>query len=79
SQITTAAAIAQGNAQTGTGKRGDWLAGGSGADTLVGGSGNDVLIGGGGADLLIGGAGDDDRGPCEKSALAIRRAGLASG
>ncbi|MDO8742744.1 MAG: putative Ig domain-containing protein [bacterium] len=59
-QITTAAAIAQGNAQNGSGQQGDWLAGGSGADTLLGSSGNDVLTGGGGADLLIAGAGDDD-------------------
>ncbi len=59
-QISVADAIAQGNTQTGTGQRGDWLNGGNGEDTLIGGADNDVLIGGADADLLIGGAGDDD-------------------
>ena len=60
-QISVASAIATGNLpNTGTGQRGDWLAGGSGEDILIGGNGNDVLSGGGGADLLIAGAGDDD-------------------
>lgn len=59
-QTSVATAIADGNGQTGSGLKGDWLAGGEGDDTLVGGIGNDVLSGGGGADLLIGGAGDDD-------------------
>jgi len=59
-QMTVAAAIAAGNAQFGSGQKGDWLAGGSDDDTLVGSTGNDVLMGGGGQDLLIGGAGNDD-------------------
>jgi Ca2+-binding RTX toxin-like protein len=59
-QIDVASAIAQGNLQTGSGLKGDWLAGGAGDDTLVGGTGSDVLSGGGGTDLLIAGAGDDN-------------------
>ncbi|WP_292556451.1 calcium-binding protein [Methylobacter sp.] len=59
-QITVADAIANGDLQTGSGLKGDWLAGGSGDDTLVGSAGNDVLTGGDGQDLLIGGAGNDD-------------------
>jgi Ca2+-binding RTX toxin-like protein len=60
-QIDAATAIAQGNIiNSGSGLKGDWLAGGEGNDTLVGSSGNDVLSGGGGSDLLIGGAGDDN-------------------
>ena len=60
-QTGTAEAIVAGNlADTATGVRGDWLAGGDGNDTLIGGSGNDALSGGSGADLLIAGAGDDD-------------------
>jgi len=59
-QTGTAEAIVAGNlADTATGVRGDWLAGGDGNDTLIGGSGNDALSGGSGADLLIAGAGDD--------------------
>jgi len=60
-RISTADAIAAGNVvNSGSGLKGDWLAGGEGDDTLVGGTGNDVLTGGNGTDLLIGGAGDDD-------------------
>jgi len=59
-QISVVDAIAAGNSQTGSGLKGEWLAGESGDDTLIGGVGNDVLTGGGGNDLLIGGAGDDD-------------------
>ena len=60
-QVSTAAAISNGNiVDSGSGLKGDWLAGGAGDDTLVGSTGNDVLSGGSGADLLIGGAGDDD-------------------
>jgi Ca2+-binding RTX toxin-like protein len=60
-QTSAADAIAAGNlAGSGSGLKGDWLAGGEGDDTLIGGTGNDVLSGGGGTDLLIGGAGDDD-------------------
>lgn len=59
-QISVADAIVNGNLDTRTGLRGDWLAGGSGDDTLIGSTGNDALAGGGGADLLIAGAGDDD-------------------
>uniref|UniRef100_UPI0039892B92 calcium-binding protein n=1 Tax=Methyloglobulus sp. TaxID=2518622 RepID=UPI0039892B92 len=59
-QVSVAVAIANGNSQTGSDLKGDWLAGGSGDDTLVGGKDNDVLTGGGGQDLLVGGAGDDD-------------------
>ncbi len=58
-QVTVAAAIANGNGQTGSGLKGDWLSGEQGDDTLIGGIGNDVLAGGSGNDLLIGGAGDD--------------------
>ncbi len=60
SQIALDQAIINGNTGTGTGLRGDWLAGNSGDDTLVGSAGNDVLSGGGGRDLLIAGAGDDN-------------------
>ena len=59
-QVDVATAIAQGNAQTGTGLQGDWLTSTGGDDTLVGSNANDVLMGGAGSDLLIGGAGDDD-------------------
>jgi Ca2+-binding RTX toxin-like protein len=63
-KITTADAIAQGdavnmNGSSGTGNKGDWLSGGSGNDTLIAGADNDVLAGGGGNDLIIAGAGDD--------------------
>jgi trimeric autotransporter adhesin len=59
--VAVDAAVATGNmVGTGTGIRGDWLAGGEGNDTLVGSTSNDVLSGGGGADLLIAGAGDDN-------------------
>ena len=58
-QISVADAIANGEAQSGSGFQGDWLAGNSGDDTLVAGASNDVLSGGGGNDLLIAGAGDD--------------------
>lgn len=60
SEIDTALAISQGNTQTGTGLKGDWLDGGDGDDALVGTTANDVLMGGRGADLLVGGAGDDE-------------------
>jgi Ca2+-binding RTX toxin-like protein len=61
SQIGVAEAIANGNIiDSGSGLKGDWLAGGDGDDTLVAGIDNDVLSGGAGSDLLIGGAGDDD-------------------
>ncbi|MGZ5007343.1 MAG: calcium-binding protein [Methylobacter sp.] len=59
-QISVADAIAAGNSQTGSGLKGEWLAGNAGDDILISGIGNDVLTGGGGNDLLIGGAGDDD-------------------
>jgi len=58
-RIDPAHAIENGNTQTGTGQKADWLAGGDGDDLLIGNAGHDVLSGGGGADLLIGGAGDD--------------------
>ena len=58
-QISVSDAIANGDAQTGSGLQGDWLAGNSGDDTVVSGTGNDVLSGGGGNDLLIAGAGND--------------------
>ena len=59
-QINVANAIATGNIiNSGSGLKGDWLAGGAGDDTLVGSNANDVLTGGGGHDLLIGGAGND--------------------
>ena len=44
---------------TGTAKRGDWLAGGTGDDQLMATASNDVLSGGGGKDILMAGAGDD--------------------
>ena len=58
-RIDPAHAIENGNTQTGTGQKADWLAGGDGDDLLIGSAGHDVLSGGGGSDLLIGGAGDD--------------------
>lgn len=58
-QISVADAIANGNTDTATGLKADWLAGGAGDDILIGSAGNDVLSGGGGQDLLVGGAGDD--------------------
>ena len=57
---STATAIANGNNQSGSGLKGDWLAGNTGDDILVAGADNDVLTGGAGNDLLIGGAGDDN-------------------
>ncbi|MBA3031742.1 MAG: hypothetical protein FP818_01480, partial [Rhodocyclaceae bacterium] len=58
-RIDAATAVANGNRETGSDLKGEWLAGGSGNDTLVSGVDNDVLSGGGGTDLLIAGAGDD--------------------
>lgn len=55
-----ATAIANGNNDTGSSLKGDWLAGNAGDDTLIAGADNDVLTGGAGADLLIAGAGDDN-------------------
>lgn len=52
-------ALTQGETQTGTGLKGDWIDGGAGSDTLVAGAAHDALAGGGGADILIAGAGDD--------------------
>jgi serralysin len=49
------AAVAGGDAQSGTGALGAFINGGSGDDLMVGGAGNDFLAGGGGADLIIGG------------------------
>ena len=57
--ISVAQAIANGNAQSGSGQQGDWLNGGDGNDILIGGIGNDVLAGGIGSDILVSGAGDD--------------------
>lgn len=59
-KVDTAAAIAAGSTATGTGLKGDWLAGNDGDDIVVGGNDNDVLTGGAGADMLIAGAGDDN-------------------
>jgi Ca2+-binding RTX toxin-like protein len=59
-EIDLAQAVAQGNIQTGSGNKGDWLNSGAGDDVLVAGADNDVLNGGAGSDVLIGGAGDDD-------------------
>ena len=64
SQITMAAAIAAGATQTGSGQRGDWLAGGSGDDLLVGGASDDgfsaaaarIIIADGGNDSILGDA-----------------------
>jgi len=58
-RIDIATAIANGDSDTGSGQKGDWLSGNAGDDTLVAGADNDVLTGGGGADLLVAGAGDD--------------------
>ena len=52
-QIATPTAILNGNTDTASNQKGDWLAGGTGDDTLVSGADNDVLSGGGGNDLLI--------------------------
>ncbi len=51
--------LAAGETGTGTGQRGDLLAGGIGNDGLYGGNGNDALAGGDGSDTLVGGMGDD--------------------
>ena len=53
-------AIVDGNSQTGSGLKGDWLSGEADDDTLIAGADNDILAGGGGADLIIAGAGDDN-------------------
>ena len=58
-KIDSATAIASGNNDTGSGQKGEWLAGGGGDDTLVAAADNDMLSGGAGKDLLIAGAGDD--------------------
>jgi len=59
-KIDTAAAIDNGNSDTGSGQKGDWLTGNAGDDILIAGADNDVLAGGAGADLLVAGAGDDN-------------------
>ena len=58
-ELTVADAYANGNSETGTGVRGDWLDGGTDDDQLLGAKGNDFLTGGDGNDLIIAGAGDD--------------------
>lgn len=58
-KVETAAAIANGNTDTGSNQKGDWLDGSDGNDLLVTGADNDVLSGGAGSDLLIAGAGGD--------------------
>lgn len=52
-------AIEEGNTDSGSGERGDFIAGLEGADLAVGSRGNDLLSGGSGEDMLVGGAGDD--------------------
>ncbi|AEG93875.1 Conserved hypothetical protein [Ramlibacter tataouinensis TTB310] len=52
-------ATADGNMQSGSGIKGDWLNGGKGDDVVIAGSDNDVLFGGDGRDVLVGGAGAD--------------------
>jgi len=59
-EVDIDSAIAQGNVQTPSGVKGDWLGGEDGDDAIVGSAGHDVLMGGRGSDLLVGGAGDDD-------------------
>ncbi|MBE7418530.1 MAG: hypothetical protein HS128_12435 [Ideonella sp.] len=59
-EVEIDSAIAQGNVQTPSGVKGDWLGGEDGDDAIVGSAGHDVLMGGRGSDLLVGGAGDDD-------------------
>lgn len=59
-RIDTAAAIENGNTQSGSGQKGSWLSGNEGNDTLVSGADNDVLAGGAGQDVLVAGAGDDN-------------------
>ena len=56
---TITALLAAGETGTGTGQRGDLLAGGLGNDKLYGSNGNDALAGGDGADTLVGGLGND--------------------
>ena len=58
-EIDLLQAIANGNAQSGTGLKGDWLNGGDGDDIVVASADDDALFGGHGSDILIGGAGDD--------------------
>ncbi len=52
-KIATADAIANGNTDTGTGQKGDWLAGNAGDDKLYGGEGSDKLFGGTGSDMVL--------------------------
>jgi Ca2+-binding RTX toxin-like protein len=54
-----AAALAAGEAQSGSGLKGDFLSAGLGNDVVIGAVGDDVLAGGAGSDILIGGAGND--------------------
>jgi len=58
--IGLAAAIRNGETQSGSGIQGEWLDGGEGDDLALGGAGDDQLMGGGGNDVLIGGGGDDN-------------------
>lgn len=53
------AALALGEGQSGSGRRGDLLSGAGGEDRLVGDAGNDILAGGTGNDVLLGMGGDD--------------------
>ena len=54
------AAMLRGDAEVGTGLKGELLASGDGDDVVVGGQGNDTVLGGSGRDVIIAGAGDDN-------------------
>lgn len=58
-KVSLARAIAEGNTDTASGERGDFIAGLGGDDLEVGSRGDDLLSGGSGKDTLVGGAGRD--------------------
>ena len=58
--VDLGAAMLRGDADVGTGLKGELLASGNGDDVVVGGQGNDTLLGGDGRDVIIAGAGDDN-------------------
>ena len=58
--VDLGAAMLRGDAEVGTGLKGELLASGDGDDVVVGGQGNDTVLGGDGRDVIIAGAGDDN-------------------
>ncbi len=59
-KLALASAIRQGDTQTPTLQKGEFIGGGAGKDWVVGGAGEDFLDGGSGDDIIVGGAGDDN-------------------